>query len=175
MEHLRSCHFQCRILRIKLGNVLICQPRTCIGITFYAHIGLLLGKQIQRIDVHIAIYQSNFSFCLLNQRNQQAERIINLPIKEDFLLRLGMVVDVPEHFVKALVRAFLIFKLFQFNIADTLKQKRIIGNKAAHLHKCVHNANRHLNRDIAAQYAGQHGNSLFRKGIRQIPTTTAPV
>ena len=135
----------------------------------------LLGKQIQRIDVHIAIYQSNFSFCLLNQRNQQAERIINLPIKEDFLLRRGMVVDVPEHFVKALVRAFLIFKLFQFNIADTLKQKRIVGNKAAHLHKGVHNANRHLHRDIAAQYAGQHGNPLLRKGIGQIPTTTAPI
>ena len=106
MEHLRSCHFQCRILRIKLGNILICQPRTCVSIALYAHIGLFLGKQIQRIDVHITVYQNDFSFCLLNQRNQQTERIINLPIKEDFLLRLGMVVDVPEHFVKALVRVF---------------------------------------------------------------------
>lgn len=74
------------ILRIKRVNVSITKPRIIEGINCHINTGILLCQNIKRPNIHISIYQNNFLSCLLHQRDQKLKCIINLPIKEYFLL-----------------------------------------------------------------------------------------
>ena len=122
MKHLRLLYRQCRILCIEINHIPVCKRRTCICINLHINAGILLCQNVQRIHIYIPVNQDNLAGSFSDDGYDQAERIINLTVKEYLLLRFCMILNVPKHLVKLLIRAFLIFQLFQFHMAYLLKE-----------------------------------------------------
>ncbi len=63
------------------------------------------------------------------QTNKQAERIIYLSVKKEFLACFRMFADILKKMVKLFVSLFLVFQLLQFHFADPLEQRSIVCNE----------------------------------------------
>ena len=97
MEYLRLLHRQRWILCIEIGGICISQP--CIRICKNLHVnaGVLLCQNVQRIYINISVNQDYFFLRLLDNRCDQAERIIDLAIKEYLLLRFCMILNILKY------------------------------------------------------------------------------
>ena len=113
MKYLCFLYRQIWILRIEIGNIRICQSCTCICIYLDIYAGILLRQDVQSVNIHVSVDQNNLLLCFLNNRGNQAEGIIDLPIKEYFLLRFSMILNILEYFIKSLIGALLVLKLYR--------------------------------------------------------------
>ena len=108
MEYLSLLHCQCRILRIELSRIPVRKLCTRICINLHIHTGVLLRQNVQRIDIHISVNQDYLFLRFPDDGCDQAERIVNLTIKEYLLLRFCVILNIPEYLVKLLIRIFLV-------------------------------------------------------------------
>lgn len=141
MEYLRPLHLQYWILCIEISRIPVRKLCARICIYFHTNTIMLLSQNVQRIHIDISVDKDYLILCFLDDRCDQAERIIDLSVEKIFLLRFCMILNVLKHLVKLLILAFLVIQLFQFYISNLLEEKRIAGYKVAHLNKYVHYTN----------------------------------
>ena len=133
----------------------------------------LFWKEVQCVNIHITVYQNDFMFGFLNYGYNQAESIINLTCKKNFLLWLGMIFNVFKYLIKFFISNFLIFQLSDFHIVYAADNHEIICKKFSHFDKSTHYSDTDFYRNITVKNSGKHWNTLLRKDIRQITPSAA--
>ena len=104
MEYLRLLNCQSGILCVKNRCITIRKLCTFKCVNFHIYAGILLCKYIKSIYINIAIYQNDFFLCFLYDRCDQGKCIIYLAIKEYFLLRFCMILNLLERLIKSFIR-----------------------------------------------------------------------
>ena len=112
MEYLCFLYCQIWILCIEIGNIRICQSCTCICIYLDINTGILLRQNVQSVNIYKSVDQDDFPLCFLDNRSNQAKGIIDLSVEEYFLLRISMILNIPEYFIKTLISTLLVLELF---------------------------------------------------------------
>ena len=107
------------------------------------HVIISFIEQCQYSLVNIVVDKDNTFLCTLNQVGHESIGIINLPIVEHTLLRLGIaLVQSAEYFVYALIGCFNVligillmlqdFQLMIFHRFQTTKNRSIVYHKVTH-------------------------------------------
>ena len=163
MERGRVPDFERRVLRVEGGNVAFGKA----GLGMRPHGGgdawPLLGENVERARVHITVDQDNLALGPLHECNQELERIVDLSLEEDLLIRRLVGLHVVEDALEALVGGFLVFQLPELNRADLLEHAGIVRDEVSHLDESVHDFDAYLYCRLAPEDSGEHGNALLGK------------
>ena len=131
MEGIGMLDGQHWVLTVELGYV--CRRQFCVaeGMDFHGYARSLFRQKVKCADVHITVNQNNILRGFLYQACQQAEGIVDLPVKKYLLAGLGMGVNEIEYLLEFFVGFLLIGELLQSNIWALLAMNRRISTNAS--------------------------------------------
>ena len=118
-------------------------------------------KNVEGVDVDVAIDENNFSFDLFNHFDEEAVGVVDLPLEKDFFVRVFATgfFDVVEQFGDFGVGGFLIVELFELHGADAFEQADVFGDEVAGFDERAHDLDGSLDGDVAFEDAGEHGDA----------------
>ena len=168
MEGIGMLDGQHWVLTVELGYV--CRRQFCVaeGMDFHGYARSLFRQKVKCADVHITVNENDILRGLLYQACQQAERIVDLPVKKYLLAGFGMGVNEIEYLLEFFVGFLLIGELLQFHSFDTFEHMGVTGDE----YESIHDAYADIYGDFAAEDCRQHGYALLGEGIgRDTPPT----
>ena len=121
----------------------------------------LLGEDVERAGVGVAINENDAPLGLPHERHQQLEGVVDLAVEEHLLPRRLVCLHVVEHALEALVCGLLVLELPELYGADLLEHRGVARDEVAHLDEGIHDAHAHIYGSIAAKHCGEHRNALF--------------
>ena len=111
---------------------------------FHSYSRLLFRQQIQCAYIHITVNKNDVLRGFLYETCQEAEGIVNLPVKKYFLAGLCVGVNEVEYLLEFFIGFLLIGELLQFNSLDALEHMGVAGDESPHLHKRPHDTDADL-------------------------------